>query len=68
MAETYRVRPSVLLNIPDEYTSYCFDEACAYILGRLRNKEKPIFAQAQAMGKNYSRPSELYAQIIKGGC
>lgn len=68
MAETYRVRPSVLLNINDEYTAFCFDEACAYILGRLRNKEKPRFAQAQAMGKNYSRPSELYAQIEQGGC
>lgn len=67
MAETYRVRPSVLLNIDDEYTAFCFDEACAYILGRIRNKEKPHFAQAQTMGKNYSRASELYAQIKQGG-
>jgi len=43
MSKLYDVRPSALLNIPDEYTSYCFDETCAFIVSKIENKEEPVF-------------------------
>ena len=27
----------------DSYTAYCFDEACAYILGQIDDKKTPRF-------------------------
>lgn len=45
MSRLYKTRPSVLLGIgPDDaYTAYCFDEACAYILGQIDDKKTPRF-------------------------
>jgi translation initiation factor 2B subunit (eIF-2B alpha/beta/delta family) len=40
MAKTYKVRPSQILNIKNDYDAFCFDEACDYILSEL-SKEKP---------------------------
>ena len=31
------------MNLTDEYTVYCFDEACAYILGELKDDKKAIY-------------------------
>ena len=57
----FACRPSELLDIDDKYTAYCFDEACAYIISRLKAGEKP---QAQiAEAKTYSRPSDFYRQF-----
>ncbi len=44
MSKLYDVRPSVLLDIPDSYTSYCFDVACAYITSRIKDGEEPDFS------------------------
>lgn len=43
LANIYKVRPSTLLDITDPYTAYCFDEACAYIIGKLEEGEEPTF-------------------------
>lgn len=51
------MRPSSLLGIDDYYTAYCFDEACAYIMTRIDNKEEPVFQ------RKYSSFSELYSQF-----
>lgn len=40
MAKTYKLRPSQILNIENDYDAFCFDEACDYILYEL-NKEDP---------------------------
>ena len=67
MSKRYDVRPSELLSIPDEYTSYCFDEACLKILVNLENKKEPIFAKSQeenAVVQHYSRVSEFYNNIL----
>ena len=40
MARTYKIRPSQILNIKNDYDAFCFDEACDYILCEL-SKEKP---------------------------
>nr|DAI66992.1 MAG TPA: hypothetical protein [Caudoviricetes sp.] len=56
MANIYKCRPSTLLDISDPYTSFCFDEACAYIIQKLEDGEEPIFKA------KYSSFKDLYAQ------
>ncbi|MCL2461430.1 MAG: hypothetical protein FWF44_02090 [Defluviitaleaceae bacterium] len=38
MSAEYRERPSGIVGIEDEYTAFCFDEACGFILGKMREK------------------------------
>jgi len=54
MSKLYDVRPSVLLDIPDAYTSYCFDEACAYITSRIKDGEEPDFSVVE--NNNIEKP------------
>lgn len=56
MSQKYRVRPSVLLDIQDSYTSYCLDEACAYIMAKLDAGEELVFRT------KYTSFTELYNQ------
>lgn len=57
MSNIYKCRPSSLLHIEDEYTSYCLDEACAYIMRKIENGEEPNFAV------HYSSFSDLYNNL-----
>lgn len=41
----YKQRPSQILQIKDEYTAFCFDEACDYMIGELENKKRPHFIE-----------------------
>ena len=45
MASTWKKRPSEILNIEEEYDAYCFDEACTYILNKLKDDKKPHWVQ-----------------------
>lgn len=66
LANIYNVRPSTLLYIKDEYTAFCFDEACGYIYAKMQNKETPIFKKEQDNEKkHYSSFSELVKHTIK---
>lgn len=56
MVKQYKVRPSELIDIADPYTSFCFDEACAYIIAKMEEGEVPVFE------KNYSSFRSLYSQ------
>lgn len=56
MVKRYNSRPSELMSIEDDYTSYCFDEACAFILGELEAGKEIQFK------KKYNSFSQLYAQ------
>lgn len=60
MSRRYKERPSVLLAIDCEYTSYCLDEAIDYIITKLENDEKPIFKSENKFKKNYKSFTELY--------
>ncbi|WP_057560607.1 hypothetical protein [Paraclostridium sordellii] len=37
----YNKLPSEILKIEDEYTAFCFDEACMYISNEIDNGKKP---------------------------
>lgn len=56
LANVYKVRPSTLFDIPDAYTAYCFDEACAYIVRKIEEGEEPQFK------RKYESFKDLYAQ------
>jgi hypothetical protein len=38
----YHQKPSSILGIEDEYTAFCLDEACCYIMNRVNNGDKII--------------------------
>jgi hypothetical protein len=42
-AVRWQIRPSLLLEIDDVYTAYCFDEACAYFVRQLEDDKEPKF-------------------------
>lgn len=57
IAQRYKVRPSTLMGDDlDEYTAYCFDEACAFIMNKLDLGEEPCFHT------KYHSFSDLYSQ------
>lgn len=57
VAKRYGRTPSELLSIDDEYTAYCLDEACAYIMGRLDKGDEMVFH------RHYNSFSEIYSQF-----
>ena len=68
MSRLYHSRPSEILGIDDEYTAYCLDEACALIVSKIDNDEKPKFnkkekkKESKKVEKKRTRmlPSEIY--------
>lgn len=56
LSREYQSRPSEIFGIEDAYTAYCLDEACAYIITRIKDGETPTFA------KEYKSFRELYKQ------
>lgn len=48
------MRPSEMLGIPDSYTAYCLDEACAVIAQRIKDGDEPIEKT------HYTSPSQLF--------
>lgn len=55
----YPCRPSEIMGIKDEYTAFCFDEACAFIVKQLRDGKKPIM-KVENDKIVYNKPSDLY--------
>ena len=57
MSHRYNKLPSEILHIDnDDYTAFCFDEACDYIMNRIEDGDKPIWTQ------HYGSFTELYEQ------
>lgn len=52
-------RPSEMMGIEDTYTAFCFDEACAFIIQKIRDGEKPII-KVEGDKLIYRKPSDLY--------
>ena len=65
----FKKLPSEILRIEDEYTSYCFDEACEYILSQLDEEKKPIFLEdrkeAKEKAKNNGARAFLKRALLK---
>ena len=70
MARMYQERPSNILRIDDEYTSFCFDEACAYIMSKIDDGEKPKFVvknDSNSINRKARLPSEIYKHYEERG-
>lgn len=71
MSRIYNCLPSQILRIEDDYTAYCFDEACALIMSKIDNDEKPKFKKIKEKQKNQVKkkarmlPSEIYKKFDK---
>lgn len=46
-----------MMALKDEYTAYCFDEACALIISKMKSGEEPVFK------KKYKSFKEMYAAM-----
>lgn len=58
------IRPSEFVGIDeDEYTRFCFDEAFAFILAKLKKGEEPTVRKSPSQVKAYSRPSDFYKRF-----
>lgn len=44
MSQLYNKRPSEFIGGLDEYTAFCFDEACSYIISMMRQEKEPKWA------------------------
>jgi hypothetical protein len=53
----YNRTPSEVLRIEDEYTAFCFDEACAFIRAKMEHPKKP---EQPKFRKHYSSFADLY--------
>lgn len=58
------IRPSELMGLNDEYTAFCFDEACAFIIDKIKDGNKPIM-RLEENKIVYNKPSDLYAKYKK---
>lgn len=62
------VRPSELMGDMDEYTAFCFDEACAFMIQKIRDKEVPVFPVfTEGEETSFRSASELYRAYEKKG-
>ena len=57
-------RPSTLMGIEDNYTDFCFDEACAFIVKQLKDGKEPIM-RIENDKIVYKKPSDLYKHYSK---
>lgn len=55
----YPCRPSEFIGIEDNYTAFCFDEACAFIIKQLKDGKEPIM-RVENDKIAYKKPSDLY--------
>lgn len=67
MSKLYHVRPCDFIGIEDEYTRYCFDEALAYIISRIKDGDTPRFRVIDNKGTvekpRFSRMSDVYKNM-----
>ena len=59
MAKEYNKLPSEILRIKDEYSAFCFDEACNLIIKNLQDGKKAIFDE------DYKKSNDDYYNFLK---
>lgn len=54
IAKSFGVLPSQVVHLDNEYTAYCFDEACAYILNKMTGDDAktPRFEEDKDVVRN----------------
>lgn len=64
MAQRYQSRPSEILKIDDNYTAFCFDEACDLIAYNIADGKEPHYKTEK---KEKSGNSAAISQMLKMG-
>lgn len=54
--------PSVVMNIDSEYSAYCFNEACMFLLQALEDGKKLKFT-GKEQKKHFRSASEMYESL-----
>lgn len=67
LANRYRKLPSEILNIEDEYISFCFDEACLYITSQIEKDKKPKWVDLELTEDEKRNKAYMLAQQLKKG-
>lgn len=57
MSKRFNQRPSSIIEVEDDYTAFCFDEACTFIMTQLENGKEIV------REKHYSKLSDLYKDM-----
>ena len=52
LATQNRARPSELLGIEDDYTAYCLDETCLFMVNQARDGREPDFDRPARISRN----------------
>lgn len=67
-AQTFNCLPSEVMGIEDEYTAYCFNEACMNVLARIKDGQKPDYNKIKRKNKpkkkHYSNFRDFYKDVI----
>lgn len=65
MAKLYNSLPSDIIGVKDNYTAFCFNEACAYITNRLQQGDKIIYEEEkrEKVKKEYKSFKDFYKDI-----
>lgn len=67
MSQRYKRLPSEIMHIADEYTAFCFDEACAYILMKLEKGDTPYWQNSddemKQMKQEYHSFTDFYRDV-----
>lgn len=73
LSEIYNRLPSEILGCDDEYTAFCFDETCGYIVRKLKEKKVPHWIEPKLVKSKKSGNAGLIeamkkhnAKIIEG--
>lgn len=60
MSKRYNACPHTILNIDNDYTAYCFDEACFFLLQALESGKELKFKTIQKTQNHYKSFSDMY--------
>ena len=65
MVKAYNKLPSEFMNITDEYTAYCFDEAVAEFMAKLEVGKKPRFPLSEEEKRRRKKQNSGLQFLIK---
>ncbi len=61
----YNKMPSEILRIKDEYTSFCFDEACMFLVDAIKNDKKLNFKENSNTSKENIKRTTFVDMALK---
>ncbi len=63
MSKVFQCLPSEILNIDDEYTAYCFNEACCNLILRIQGGEEPHYKKEKKIKLNEEEKPKEYKNM-----